>query len=386
MSADDGPALHDFSSLVDEEIPRIQALVSSGSVTPGDAVAQLLDIEKKTRLGGDSPSTTKLAKAILDTWAAVGDWQQFAEAVDTLAKRRAQMKQVIITTIQFSMERANEVSDAETKIKLFAALRDATEGKIYVELERARLTRKLSQLYEESGQIEKASDVLQTMQVETVTSMELAEKADYMLEQFRLTLDTDDLMRAELVKNKVYPEKLKGSTELDEIKLRYHQLCVRFFTCKRDALAIAQNYRAAYDSPLLHPKKQDEQKPTDEDKMKTDEDEKEQEQANEQTEAQMQQAEAQADELFKRAVMFAALAPRDMTQASLLQDLKLRHKKRLQRLPHEQQALEWLVSDRLIPWQLPPNEQVLPCFSQWRSHPCFKQVRDITNVRPGASV
>lgn len=54
--------------------------------------------------------------------------------------------------------------------------RTITAGKIYVEVERARLTHKLSLMKEKEGDISEAATILQELQVETFGSMDRKEK------------------------------------------------------------------------------------------------------------------------------------------------------------------------------------------------------------------
>lgn len=53
-----------------------------------------------------------------------------------------------------------------------------TAGKIYVEVERARLTHKLALLKEADGEVEEAASAMQEMPVETFGSMEKKEKVN----------------------------------------------------------------------------------------------------------------------------------------------------------------------------------------------------------------
>ena len=55
-------------------------------------------------------------------------------------------------------------------------IRTVTAGKIYVEVERARLTHKLALMKEGEGDIEAAATAMQEMAVETYGSMERKEK------------------------------------------------------------------------------------------------------------------------------------------------------------------------------------------------------------------
>jgi hypothetical protein len=53
----------------------------------------------------------------------------------------------------------------EEEIKLIETLRTVTSGKIYVEVERARLTHKLAKIQENDGQIAQAAKTMHELQV-----------------------------------------------------------------------------------------------------------------------------------------------------------------------------------------------------------------------------
>jgi 26S proteasome regulatory subunit N5 len=74
---------------------------------------------------------------------------------------------------------------------------------IYVEVERARLTRMLSKIREDEGNINEAADILQELQVETFGSMDKREKTDFILEQMRLTLVKKDYTRTQIISRKI---------------------------------------------------------------------------------------------------------------------------------------------------------------------------------------
>ena len=69
----------------------------------------------------------------------------------------------------------------EIELELIDTLRTVTEGKIYVEVERARLTHRLSMMKEAEGKIEEASKIMQELQVETYGSMDRKEKVRQIL-------------------------------------------------------------------------------------------------------------------------------------------------------------------------------------------------------------
>ena len=61
--------------------------------------------------------------------------------------------------------------DKDTMVELIKTLQSVTEGKIYVEIERARLTRRLAKIKEAEGKIDEAADTLQEVAVVRSTSL-----------------------------------------------------------------------------------------------------------------------------------------------------------------------------------------------------------------------
>jgi 26S proteasome regulatory subunit N5 len=57
------------------------------------------------------------------------------------------------------------IAAKDEELKLIETLRTVTSGKIYVEVERARLTYKLAKMYEKDGQIAKAASTMHELQV-----------------------------------------------------------------------------------------------------------------------------------------------------------------------------------------------------------------------------
>jgi 26S proteasome regulatory subunit N5 len=93
----------------------------------------------------------------------------------------------------------HNITDMKIKLELIAVLLQVTDGKIFVECERARLTRMLAKIKEDEGKIVEACDLLQELQVETFGSMERREKTDFILEQMRLCLAKKDYSRGFLI-------------------------------------------------------------------------------------------------------------------------------------------------------------------------------------------
>jgi 26S proteasome regulatory subunit N5 len=123
--------------------------------------------------------------------------------------------------VQEAMSHLDDTPNMETKLELIDTLRTVTEGKIFVEVERARLTRILSKIREDEGKIEEAADILQELQVETFGSMEKREKTDFILEQMRLLLAKRDYTRTQIISKKINTRFFKE----EENEVRY--LCIQ---------------------------------------------------------------------------------------------------------------------------------------------------------------
>lgn len=207
-------------------------------------------LEKKTRLAADGTSAKTVAVSVINLLFENKEWISLCDHITLLCKRRAQMKPVIQGVISRSFELVGSAPDKETKLLLINTLREVADGKIYVELERARLTHTLAKMKEEEGDVSGASDILQEVQIETVGSMEKGEKAEFLLEQLRLTIACQDFVRAELVGKKVNKKVLK-SDDFQDLKLKYNNLQILFHFRYGNYLQVSQCYQEIYSTPKV---------------------------------------------------------------------------------------------------------------------------------------
>jgi len=125
------------------------------------------------------------------------------EQVQLLSKKHGQLKQAITKMVQVVMGFLDEAPNEETKMSTIESLRTVTEGKIFVEVERARVTRILSNIKKEKGDIDAATDILCELQVETFGSMSRREKTEFILEQVALCIQKGDWTQAGLLSRKI---------------------------------------------------------------------------------------------------------------------------------------------------------------------------------------
>eukprot|EP01138_Halocafeteria_seosinensis_P009037 gb/GECG01009236.1/.p1 GENE.gb/GECG01009236.1/~~gb/GECG01009236.1/.p1 ORF type:complete len:486 (+),score=69.75 gb/GECG01009236.1/:1-1458(+) len=233
----------DFSKTADEVIPQCSEKAAAGNLD--DAVQTLLGIEKKSRLAGDSATTVRCAEAIVQLSYRHGSLNTLCDNLQMLAKRRSQYSRVITAIVQKAMEYTEQYQNMADRVQLIDTLRNISEGKIYVEVERARLTKQLADIRESEGNIDEASRVLQEVQVETFGAMEKREKAQFLLEQMRLTLAQKDYIRMGMIANKVNKKSIQ-SKDMEDIKLTYYEHLVQYHTHSKDAYALFEDYYEMY--------------------------------------------------------------------------------------------------------------------------------------------
>lgn len=332
---------------VKEEVARLMELAGQGSVL--QATEGLLAIEKKGRIAED-PTSTKLACcSILELLYKEKNYKDMQEKLVLLTKRRGQLKEVVRAMVRQCMEYVEETDmglslDRATREEIIRTLQGITEGKIYVEIERARITRQLAAMKEEDGDIDEAANILQEVAVETFGSMAKVEKIAYILEQVRLCLEKKDYIRAQILSRKVSPKAFmarsvakkgessgeigiegtsieppaKGTPSLEELKIRYYSLMIRYYLHEQDYLEVCRSYRAILDTP------------------------------------QIASNTSEWENALKHAAWYAVLAPRNSDQITLLE--ATRQDTRMDSLPLYKSLLDQFSKDEILWWNIVSQE------------------------------
>ncbi|CAM8915805.1 unnamed protein product [Rhodiola kirilowii] len=236
-------------------------------------VEALLNVEKQARNSGDVAGTKKAATDILQLCFEAGAWKALNDQIIVLSKRRGQLKQAVTAMVQQAMQYIDQTPDIDTRIELIKTLNLVSAGKIYVEIERARLIKKLAKLKEEQGLIAEAADLMQEVAVETFGAMAKTEKIAFILEQVRLCLDRQDYVRAQILSRKISPrvfevDPSKGKKRpkegdnvveeapadipsLPELKKIYYELMIRYYSHSDEYLEICRCYKSIYDIPSI---------------------------------------------------------------------------------------------------------------------------------------
>lgn len=256
----------DLSAETTEKIAQAKQLVSSGGSTSAlqDALALLAALEKRCRVGNDTPSLVKVCEASLELCHDANDHEALLATLKTLSTRRSQKSKAIASLVSKCLPWVVDVDtdgftplpipdgEAEKKARdtLVEELRNITDGKMYLEAEQARLTRTVAILKEADGDIPGAANALQEVHVETYGSISKREKIEFILEQMRLTLLKKDYVRAYIVSNKVKKSMLEEEG-MAELKVKFYTLLTKYYKHEKEAMELAKCYHAIYSTPKV---------------------------------------------------------------------------------------------------------------------------------------
>jgi len=298
----------DYSSTCDQKLPEAEALAKTNLQ---EAIDMLIALEKQTRIGGDMISTGRILVTVVRLCYEAKDYEKLKENIVLLSRRRGQLKQAVVKMVQEVCTYVDKLSK-DLQYQLIDTLRSVTEGKIYVEVERARLTYKLSKMKEEEGKIQEAAQILQELQVETYGSMEKREKVELILEQMRLCLAIKDYIRTQIISKKISTKYFEEESSHD-LKLLFYTRMIELDQHEGSYLSICRHYRAILTTPRVQ----------------------------ENTESRK--------EYLRYAVLYLLLSPYTNEQSDLLH--RILEDKALESIPKYKSLLELFKNQEIIQWR-----------------------------------
>ncbi|GMI46092.1 hypothetical protein TrCOL_g7908 [Triparma columacea] len=234
----------DLTGDCDVKIPQADKLAASPGGL-GGALDLLYGLEKQCRVGNDVPNLKRVCLRCVQLCKEGGDYERLTECLNFITKRRSQKQQAIASVVKEAVGYVEESPEGAVRQNLVVCLRDITDGRIYVEAERASLTLVLAAMYEKAGDISKSAEVLQEVHVETYGSLSKREKLDFILEQVRMVLLKRDFVRAYIVSQKVN-KKLLEEPAFKKAKVAFYKLMIEYHREMKDAWELSNCYMQIY--------------------------------------------------------------------------------------------------------------------------------------------
>lgn len=149
----------DLTEETNEKLNQASSLVQASPSNLASALALLASIEKKARVGNDTPNLVRVCEASLQMCKDCNDDESLVATIKNLTTRRSQKTKAIAACVNKACPWVLDMSDGSKgyeplpvdteeqkaiRERLVITLRDVTEGKMFLEAERARLTRALA--------------------------------------------------------------------------------------------------------------------------------------------------------------------------------------------------------------------------------------------------
>lgn len=242
----------DFSATLDEQFPLIEKIPDYKQ-----QLDKYLVLEKQTRQSSDLASSKRVLSKIVSTLVYNNDWDYLNDLIVILSKKHGQLKSSIQAFIQDVIANLSKLDESkekelETKMKVIETIRTVTDKKIFVEVERAIVSKQLAEIYlNKKHDLDKAVEILCDLQVETYSMMPFSDKIEYILEQIRLTLQKGDYNQAKILSRKILLKTLKGFDKADEFKTTYLKYLIDINTFDYDYISIVKNLLLLIEIPLI---------------------------------------------------------------------------------------------------------------------------------------
>jgi 26S proteasome regulatory subunit N5 len=170
-----------------------------------EEVNDLMLEEKQARHDNDHVKVSEICLRILRLAFDHHDLPHLRDFMAQLIKRRGQAKKAIIDMVQWVMSDAvlNKLPSREERYKMLDALKEASEGKMFLEREYSQVTRTTAEMLEADGKHDDATKLVQEIQIETYGSLQTVEKVDFILYQMKLVLGRRDFVRCQILSRKI---------------------------------------------------------------------------------------------------------------------------------------------------------------------------------------
>jgi len=231
------------SQRVEEELQDKIDEKLTGGVGFTEVLNFLLQEEKTQRKADKRENTMYVIIKACELCINNQQWTLLKEQIASFARRHGQFKEAIQIMVQTCMNQYTDEIELDTKIEYIDALIAVAEGKMYLELERAKLTMKKCAILEfEKNDLAGAAEVVKDLQVETYGSIERRQKIIYILEQMRVFLACQDpffFVRAKIRSNHIGQKSL---AQFADLSLTFHKYVLEIHHQEEEYHAMAKSF------------------------------------------------------------------------------------------------------------------------------------------------
>lgn len=164
-----------------------------------------------------------------------------------LTKRRGQGKKPITDMVLWGMQKVDGLPSREDRYKLLDTLKEASEGKMFLEREYSQVVKQQAEMLEADGKADDATKLIQEIQIETYGSLTTKEKVEFILYQMKLVLARRDFVRCQILSRKISKKHI-SEKGLESAKVTYFRFMVQYYVHERMTLDTAKAFQTIYDT------------------------------------------------------------------------------------------------------------------------------------------
>lgn len=276
------------------------------------AIDELYQLEKKYRTAGDAISIGRILVAISELYFENEKFSELNECIVAFTtKKHLQSEHAIGVMIRKCCDYFDLIEDKMTKKKLLETLKLSTDGKLFVEIERAKVCMTLAKIQKEEHDINGAIKTLEDMKIDVITTIDRKAKIEIILELMQLLLESKEFIKCLIVAKKINKQILDQTKEYEELKIHYYEIMIAIDK-NENYLNTSRHYQAILETEKLCENSEERRK------------------------------------ILSLAIIYCILAPFDNEKHDLM--LRLNKHKFISEIPHYQDLLNEFITIELINW------------------------------------
>jgi 26S proteasome regulatory subunit N5 len=277
-----------------------------------DAIDELHQLEKKYRTAGDAISIGRILVAIVELHFELSKFTELNESIlQFTTKKHLQSEHAIGAMIRKCCEYVDIIDDREIKLKLLETLKAVTDGKLYAEIERAKVCRELSAMRKEDNDIMNAIKTLEDLKIDTITSLERKDRIEIVLQLMDLLIESKEFVKCLIVSKKINKQILDQTPDYEALKIRFYNLMISIDQ-HENYISTSIHYQAILTTDKVQAEIEERKK------------------------------------ILALAVVYCILAPFDNEKSDMM--ARLNKNKILDEIPHYQELLKEFTTIELINW------------------------------------
>jgi 26S proteasome regulatory subunit N5 len=215
-----------------------------------EAIDELHQLEKKYRTAGDAISIGRILTAIVELHFDASNFIGLNESIIMFTlKKHLQSDQAIGMMLKRCCDFVDATDDRNVKMKLLETLKHVTDGKLYAEMERAKICRELSAMRKTDGDISAAIKTLEDLKIDTLTTLDRKQRIEIILQLMELLVESKEHVKCLIVAKKINKQYLDHTPEYQALKIKFYKLSIEIDKFE-NYLNTSRHYQAILDTEM----------------------------------------------------------------------------------------------------------------------------------------